>query len=45
MKLFVIFFKDEEAVFISEYAIVLGLVMVVVTTFITSFGTNINSTN
>ncbi len=44
LKLFICFFKDEEAVATGEYAIVIGLILVVVTTFITSFGTRINST-
>ena len=44
MKRILNFLKSEESVAMGEYALVIGLVMVVVTTFITSFGTRINST-
>ncbi len=44
MQLILELIKNEESVATGEYAIVIGLVLVVVTTFITSFGTRINST-
>ena len=38
------FMVDEEAATVAEYALLLGLVLVAVTTIVTAFGTRINST-
>lgn len=37
------FLVDEEAATIAEYALLLGLVLVAVTTIVTAFGTRISS--
>ena len=44
MNLIAKFFVDEEAATVAEYALLLGLVLVAVTTIVTAFGTRINST-
>ena len=44
MNLIAKFFIDEEAAVVAEYAFLLGLIFIVVTTFLTSFGTRVNST-
>ncbi len=38
------FFKDEEGAVMSEYALVLGLLLVVISSFVTSLGIGINTT-
>ena len=43
MNLIIKFFVDEDAVIVAEYALLLGLIFIVVTTFLTSFGTRVNS--
>ena len=43
MNCIVKFFVDEEAVIVAEYALLLGLIFIVVSTFLTSFGTRVNS--
>ena len=44
MNLIAKFIVDEEAATVAEYALLLGLVLVAVTTIVTAFGTRINST-
>ena len=44
MKILTNFYRDEEAATVAEYALLLGLVLVAVTTIVTAFGTRINST-
>ena len=43
MKILINFCRDEEAATVAEYALLLGLVLVAVTTIVTAFGTRINS--
>ena len=44
MKILINFYRDEEAATVAEYALLLGLILVAVTTIVTAFGTRINST-